>query len=167
MQFPCLQLSSLNWRDACEEAQDALCPITLSLPFTHCLKLCMESLGIGSFLRFGTIGTDMVPLNRHWTTLLHHYQTGNRSAFDTVFSIIAAGQRPKPHHNASGFCYINNRYSHLGGLTPILDSMVWPEDAVYYPPEAPAGGPEYGYVLMACRILILSFVTRHFSNLPR
>jgi hypothetical protein len=149
------------------EAQDALCRLTLSLPFHTPPQLMYGEPWNWWFPKIWynrhRHGTFEQALDNFPAPLPDVEQVYLRYRLPHYSGWSAT---PKPHHNASGFRYINNHYSHLGGLTPILDYMVWPEDAVYYPPEAPAGGPEYGYVFMACRILILSFVTRHFSNLP-
>lgn len=40
---------------------------------------------------------------------------------------------PKQHRNANGFRYLNKLYPQLGGLRPILDNIVWPEEARYFP----------------------------------
>jgi hypothetical protein len=41
---------------------------------------------------------------------------------------------PKQHCNAIGFQYLNKVYPQLGGLRPVLDNIVWPEEAQYFPP---------------------------------
>ena len=41
---------------------------------------------------------------------------------------------PKQHRNASGFRYLSKLYPEVQGLRPVLDNVVWPEDAQYFPP---------------------------------
>src|SRR5208282_5551632 len=42
---------------------------------------------------------------------------------------------PKQHRNASGFRYLSKLYPEVKGLRPVLDNVVWPEDAQYFPPS--------------------------------
>src|ERR1700685_1061213 len=60
-----------------------------------------------------------------------------------------------PHHRNDGWVrYVQNLYSHVQGLVPILDSVACPEDLVHYPdglcPPEPSlflfATPQYYYV---------------------
>jgi hypothetical protein len=50
---------------------------------------------------------------------------------------------PKQHLNAKGFEYVNRTYPYLGPLRPVLDSVVWPEDAPCMPPSFRPTLPSY------------------------
>jgi hypothetical protein len=53
---------------------------------------------------------------------------------------------PKEHRNASGFRYLQRLYPGIKGLRPVLDNVVWPEDAQYFPRSMEIDG---------CHVLIL------------
>jgi hypothetical protein len=50
---------------------------------------------------------------------------------------------PQNRHTANGFKCLNQVYSKVGPLYPVLDSVVWPEHAAYYPPTLRPGEPDY------------------------
>ena len=53
---------------------------------------------------------------------------------------------PKQHRNASGFRYLYKLYPEAEGLRPVLDTIIWPEDAKYFPPSLGID-PHYSLIL--------------------
>ena len=67
---------------------------------------------------------------------------------------------PKQHQNSSGFRYLCKLYPEVEGLRPVLDTVVWPEDAKYFPPSLGIG-PDY-ILILHLRIWVLLLQYRRF-----
>lgn len=65
---------------------------------------------------------------------------------------------PSHHMNAPGFRYMNMLFGHMGGLYPVLDAIVWPEDARYIRGMWPDTGSHSLFVSQAGAYYVYDFL---------
>ena len=126
--------------------QDALHQVALSLPFHPTPQI---KYGHPWNRPFAHVRVDM------------HLNATFRDALDNIAMPISDREKmflhyliqhiwgwsatPKQHRSASGFRYLSKVYPEVTGLRPVLDNVVWPEDAQYFPPSL---GIDNSYVLV-------------------
>jgi hypothetical protein len=127
--------------------QEALHTLTLSMPFFPPPQLIYgEPWGLSS----SCIKTQVAcHRNSTFEDALANFPTPLSDLREQMFLRILlqhpCGWSATPSHHllGPGFRWLNTIFHHLGGLHPILDAVIWPEDAVFLPTTYDPNGPDF------------------------